>query len=138
MYTLFCRYTLLLVCVMFSLKVAIADDFDQTAFKERVKNRWVSIETFDFKRLYGYESPSFRGVFPVALYVNKFSQLTSRRLTKIIEVKYDEGERLATVLLSVETGSRGKPSTGDRSNIVNMELKEHWLLIQGKWWFISS
>jgi hypothetical protein len=123
---------------MFSLNVATANDFDQTAFKERVKNRWVSIAAFNFKTLYEYESPSFKTAFPVALYVNKFSQLTSRRLTKIIEVKYDEGERLATVLLSVETGSRGKTSTSDRSNIVNIELKEHWLFIQGKWWFISS
>jgi hypothetical protein len=130
--------TIVAVCVIFSLNIATASDFDQTVLEERVKNRWISIDKFNFKTLYEYESPSFRKAFPIGLYVNKFSQLTSRRLTKIIEVKYDEGERLATVLLSVETGSRGKASTGDRKNIVNMELKEHWLFIQGKWWFISS
>ena len=117
----------------FSLNVANANDFDKVAFKERIENRWADIEAFNFKKSYEFESPTFKKAFPLELYVNKFSRATSRRLTKIIEVKYDEAKGLAVALVNIETASRSNDA-----NIVNVELEEHWLFIEGKWWYISS
>ena len=119
-----------------SLSMANANEFDEVAFNKRLESRWVDIEAFSFKKLYEFESPAFKKAFPLDLYVNKFSRATSRRLTKIIEVKYDRIKGLAVALVSVETGSR--TSTSNETNVVNVELEEHWLFVEGKWWYISS
>jgi hypothetical protein len=120
----------------FSVNVANASEFDEVTFKERVESRWSDIEKFNFKKLYTFESPAFKKAFPLELYVNKFSRATSRRLTKIIEVKYDKVKGLAVALVDIETGSR--VSASNETNVVSVELEEHWLFIEGKWWYISS
>jgi hypothetical protein len=99
--------------------------------KERAEARWSGLINGDFAKAYAFETPAYREVNPLRLYVSRFGSQLRWDAAEVTGVQPDEtGETaLVTVLVSYTSmNSVGGVLNGQRP------VEEHWIKTGGEWW----
>ena len=111
----------------------------EAALKQRVTERWQVKAAKDFEALWEFNTPSFRGVFPKSLYVQKFSYMVDWQLTGVEVLNYDARAAVASVAARVMTEPTKQTSVASREiGAVPVNMREKWILIDGEWWHSTN
>ena len=105
------------------------------ALEQRVRERWQAMIAHDFGKVWEFNTPTYREVFPKSLYVHKFSYAVQWQLTSIKVVDYDADAAVASVAVGVMSQPTKQTSEASRAlGALPTTIDEKWILIDGEWW----
>ena len=109
------------------------------ALEQRVRERWQAMIVRDFEQVYEFSTPTFRGIFPKAMYVHNFSYAVEWELTSIEIVNYDAVAAVASVAVGVMSQSAKQVSSASRAlGAVPTTIREKWIFTDGEWWHSTN
>jgi len=105
------------------------------ALEQRVRERWQAMIDHDFGKVWEFNTPTYREVFPKSLYMHKFSYAVQWELTSIKVVDYDADAAVASVAVGVMSQPTKQTSDASRAlGAIPVTIDEKWILIDGEWW----
>jgi hypothetical protein len=105
------------------------------ALEQRVRARWQTLIDHDFGKTWEFCTPTFREVFPKAMYVHNFSYAVQWQLTSVEVVDYDADAAVASVAVGVMSLPAKQTSEASKAvGAVPVTVRERWILIDGEWW----
>lgn len=108
----------------------------EAALQERAQARWMAINDYDFETAYSYSTPSYRATFDLNHFSSNFGGQTQREKITVDGVEYlDESNENAKVKLSIHFYLHLQPGF---SPIHEVGVKEHWQLINDKWYYVGD
>jgi hypothetical protein len=106
-----------------------------TALEQRVRERWAAMIDHDFGKVWEFNTPTYREVFPKSMYVHKFSYAVQWQLTSIEVVDYDADAAVASVAVGVMSQPTKQTSEASKAlGAIPSTIDEKWILIDGEWW----
>jgi hypothetical protein len=109
------------------------------ALEQRVRARWQTLVDHDFGKTWEFCTPTYREVFPKALYVHNFSYAVQWRLTSVEVVDYDADAAVASVAVGVMSLPAKQTSEASKAvGAVPVTIRERWILIDGEWWHSAN
>jgi len=127
--------TALLLCSQTGFSADPGANLD--ALKSRIETRWQALAAKQYEKAYALETPNYRRVFPLKLFLNKFALGSTSRLEKILDVKYDPETRIANVLMRVNSRSTRASTKWATKMPLNTRIREKWLNIGGQWFHVN-
>ncbi len=127
--------TTLLLCSQTGSSTPNNADLD--TLKSRIQARWQALAEKQYEKAYTLETPNYRKVFPVKLFLNKFALGSTSQLEKILDVKYDPKTRVANVLMTVKSHSTRASTQWATKIPLNSRIREKWLNIDGQWYHVN-
>ena len=111
----------------------------EAALEQRVRERWQVMIEKDFEQVWEFSTPTFRGIFPKAMYVHNFSYAVDWELTSIEVVNYDAVAAVASVAVGVMSQSTKQVSSASRAlGAVPITIREKWIFTDGEWWHSTN
>jgi len=137
--TRFIQRVLIAALPCFQIVPASAGDIDADTLKARISSRWQALRDHQFETAYQFESPTYRKVFPLRLYLNKFAIGSTSGLKTIEKLEFNPDTGIANALLILKSRST-RNSAGDWAsrNPVDLRVREKWIKIDGQWWHIDN
>ena len=109
------------------------------ALEQRVEGRWQTMIDHDFEKTWAFSTPTFRGIFPKALYVHNFSYAVDWELTSVEVVDYDADAAVASVVTGVMSKSTKQTSSASRAlGAVPITVRQKWIFTDGEWWHSTN
>jgi len=98
--------------------------------RERVEARWTALIAGDFDRVYEFETPAYRKIYPAQQFRANFGQGLRWKRIKVVQIDLNQPE-VAKVAVEVEYGFyvAGRGMMDDK--VVSTET---WLRLDGQWW----
>ena len=110
-----------------------------SALEQRVRARWQTLVDHQFGKTWDFCTPTYREVFPKALYVHNFSYAVQWRLTSVEVVDYDADAAVASVAVGVMSLPAKQTSEASKAvGAVPVTIRERWILIDGEWWHSAN
>lgn len=103
----------------------------QAALTERAEARWAALIQADFARAYEFESPAYRDVHTLRMFVSQFGGAVGWSAAKVLEITPDASGEAAKVkvLISYQMmDAVGGVMDGQRP------VDERWVRTGGEWW----
>ena len=106
----------------------------EQTLEERVMARWEHMIDRDFEAAWEYYSPGFRQTTPVETFVRDMERRRFRWLEADFRGVECAEEDICRAEVRIVYQALGAPSGMSRMRVPHV-TREHWLFLEGQWWF---